>query len=62
MAVPVAYFGSVVQYPSWRIPQEVTTTRTICLIDAVKSEHCYAMKLAIQIARKVWLGTIEEVM
>lgn len=55
MAVPLAYVGSLVQTPSWRIPQEVTTTRTICLIDAVKSENCYDMKLPIQIGWKLWL-------
>ena len=32
-----------------------TATRTICLIDAVKSENCYDMKLPIQIGRKLWL-------
>lgn len=54
MAAPRARFGSMVQTPSWRIPQEVTTTRTICLIDAVKSENCYGMKLPLQIGRKLW--------
>lgn len=32
-----------------------TATRTICLIDAVKSENCYDMKFPIQIGRKLWL-------
>ena len=33
-----------------------TTIRTICLIDAVKSENCYDMKLPTQISRKLWLA------
>lgn len=33
-----------------------TTTRTICLIDAVKSENCYDKKLPTQISRKLWLA------
>lgn len=55
MAVPLAYVGSLVQTPSWQIIQEVTITRTICLIDALKSENCYDMKLHIQIGEKLWL-------
>lgn len=55
MAVLLVYVGSLVQTPSWRIPQEVTTTRTICLIDALKSENFYGMKLPIQIGGKLWL-------
>lgn len=53
MAVPVACWGSMVPAPSWQIPQEATTARTICLIDAVNSENCDGMKLPTQIGRKL---------
>lgn len=55
MAVPVACWGSMAPAPSWQIPQEATTARTICLIDAVNSENCDGMKLPTQIGRKLWL-------
>lgn len=52
MATPVACFGSTGQTFSWQIPQEATTMRTICLIDAVEAENYDGMKLPIHIGSK----------